>query len=69
MHAKTLSMIFSSTKKQKIVKNISAFTESTYRIYYYKPSVLRIRDLFDLWIRDPGWVFRILDPQPIFLRA
>jgi hypothetical protein len=28
--AKTLSLIFSSTKKQKIVTTISAWTESTY---------------------------------------
>jgi hypothetical protein len=30
--AKTLSLIFSSTRKQKIVKNICAYTERTYLI-------------------------------------
>jgi hypothetical protein len=31
-HAKTMSLIFSSTKKQKILKTISACTESTYKL-------------------------------------
>jgi hypothetical protein len=34
--AKTLSLIFSSTKKQQIVKTTSACTESNYLLY--KPS-------------------------------
>ncbi len=36
--SKTMSLIFSSTKKQKFLKAISTRAESTLPIYHYKPS-------------------------------